>query len=396
MTSWFDVKHLEIKNIIKINDLHGYVLPHAGTSFTGNIISHTLRFRPITPIKKVIILYYPASTTPDIDNTYFHEYYVPWKSIDTIFNDKQITYEGYNIANSKHIKIIKNLNLTSDTISNTIIVVSADFSHFLSFQKAINLENKAAHALMFKEELYENVVDDMKTFKVLYDTIPNHWILQWIGRDRSIGQKAVGYLSFLLREMTYPKNDIKKPDGMFVTAFSNNMVTRECLGEWFDNKKLKQKWNQTIENNLINKVIKLGETTSRLTNGSNLEKPLVHYTITYLYKDTKHSFIRGWHGTLHNAFYLPDVFLENTFNNGTWINNNHTTWQKGSVFKLNDTIKQLNLKAGVNGGGRKKRKTKYNRLYKQKRKFTHKLYGGNHKNGIILYSSRVAYYKNSN
>ena len=87
---WFDKKDLTIKPIISSDDIHGYVLPHAGTSYTGEIISHTLRFRPTKKITKVIILYYPSTEIPDIDindsngNTlsYYHEYYVPWKSID--------------------------------------------------------------------------------------------------------------------------------------------------------------------------------------------------------------------------------------------------------------------------------------------------------------------------
>ena len=97
---WFNKKDLTIKPIIKIDDLHGYVLPHAGTTYTGQILSHTLRFRPTKNIKKIIILYYPSEDIPDINIEniyYFHEYYVPWKSIEYIFNDNTILYEGYNI-----------------------------------------------------------------------------------------------------------------------------------------------------------------------------------------------------------------------------------------------------------------------------------------------------------
>ena len=123
---WFNKKDLTIKPIININNLYGYVLPHAGTSYTGQIISHTLRFRPTKTINKIIILYYPASDTPDIniytrDGTtlsYYHEYYVPWKSLDYIFsnnkyntpNTNNIIYEGYNI------KDIYTTELKIDTI----------------------------------------------------------------------------------------------------------------------------------------------------------------------------------------------------------------------------------------------------------------------------------------
>mgnify|MGYP000167659208 CR=1 FL=1 len=49
---WFNKKDLTIKPIIKIDDLHGYVLPHAGTTYTGQILSHTLRFRPTKKVSK--------------------------------------------------------------------------------------------------------------------------------------------------------------------------------------------------------------------------------------------------------------------------------------------------------------------------------------------------------
>jgi predicted class III extradiol MEMO1 family dioxygenase len=38
---WFDSKHIVLDNIIKLNNIHGYVLPHASTKYTGHIISHT-------------------------------------------------------------------------------------------------------------------------------------------------------------------------------------------------------------------------------------------------------------------------------------------------------------------------------------------------------------------
>ena len=154
----------------------------------------------------------------------------------------------------------------------------------------------------------------------------------------------------------------EKPNGIFVTAFDKNMNGRECLGKWFDNNNsnnnnsnnnnsnnsnLNLNWFQKIEDELVNKVIHLAKTTSRLSSGHNLDIPVTNYTITYLYKDIKHNFIRGWHGILHNAFYLSDVFLENTFNNGKWIKNNDTQWQSNNKFNLSETFKKLNIKAGI-------------------------------------------------
>jgi hypothetical protein len=366
---WYNKKDIKIKTPIYLDDLCGYVLPHAGTIFTGKIISHTLQFRPTKKFNKIIILYFPASPYPDINNKYYHEYYVPWQSLNTVFKNMGITYIGYNIRD-------KNLNIESIKreydANNTLIIVSADFSHFLDFQEAINSENRAAYSIMFREFLsspYKKVVDDMRTFEVLNKVISSNTTLQWVGRDMSIGKQAVGYLSFLLRET--PNPTIKNPDGMFVTVFSKDMVARECLGEWFNNKK----WSQKIENDLKFKVIHIGETTSRLTNGTNIEIPLTHFSITYLYKDSSHKFIRGWHGILYKAFYLPDVLLENTFNNGKWITQNDTKWQKGNSFNLAETFDKLNKKAG--------NKTRKNRK-KYSRKANNQLF--------TLYSSSVIHH----
>ena len=41
---WFREKDIKKHKQIGLKDLRGYVLPHAGTEHTGNIISHTLRF----------------------------------------------------------------------------------------------------------------------------------------------------------------------------------------------------------------------------------------------------------------------------------------------------------------------------------------------------------------
>ena len=43
---WFDINDIKYFNPIIIDDLRGYILPHAGTKHTSNIISHSLRFRP--------------------------------------------------------------------------------------------------------------------------------------------------------------------------------------------------------------------------------------------------------------------------------------------------------------------------------------------------------------
>lgn len=395
---WFNLKDISIKDIIKVPDLHGYVLPHAGTEFTGRIISHTLRFRPTKKINKIIIIYYPASAEPDVieekGEKYYHEYYVPWKSLESVFGTKGIRYEGINVS---ALKPGEKLYINKQSLT----VVSADFSHFLPFKSAIELENKAAHALMFRRvsmntDDYIKAVDDVRSFRLLYDLIPSNWLLQWVGRTRSSGLKAVGYLSFLLRDM--PKKNSKViADGMFVTAFSKKITPRECLGEWFTQN---NKWSLTIENNLIEKVLRLGKETSRLTGGTELDVPLTNYTVTYLYKDNSNNsnnsnFIRGWHGLLHNAFYLPEVFLENTFENGTWIKSNDKEWPQSTgndFFNLSETLVSLNTKAGLTRGGAglsKKRtvgKKKNETLNKKNKRFK----GGNI--NATLFNSKVLHY----
>ncbi len=41
---WFHHSHIKIQQpLIPIDDLHGYVLPHASTTHSGGVLSHTLR-----------------------------------------------------------------------------------------------------------------------------------------------------------------------------------------------------------------------------------------------------------------------------------------------------------------------------------------------------------------
>jgi len=187
-----------------------------------------------------------------------------------------------------------------------------------------------------------NNIDDAKTFKFLNKIKSNNIGLQWIGRTRSPGENGVGYLSFLLRKKNYISK--KNVDGIFVSVYSENMTAHECLGEWFsDNKKL----TKDIINNLIKKVILLGFTESRLTSGMNKNAKLTHFIVTYLYKDKTLDFIRGWHGIKYNAFFLPNVFLENTFDNGTWIKYNDNKWNnKYNNFNIDETLHKLNVKSG--------------------------------------------------
>ena len=104
---WFNesdiLKHFKSFSLIELKDLNGYVLPHAGTEYTGQIIAHTMRFKPTKKFSKVYILFYPANPT-DTEKT-AHEYEVPYKSCLTVFekiwkiNMQNITFIPYNINN---------------------------------------------------------------------------------------------------------------------------------------------------------------------------------------------------------------------------------------------------------------------------------------------------------
>ena len=353
---WFNKDDIHLHHDIKLENLHGYVLPHAGTKYTGHILSHTLRFKPTKKFENILIIYLPSNLKPNIGK-YYHEYYVPFKTLEMIYPDKK--FIGYNIL-QKPPSNISDLNK-----KNTLYVISADFSHHLPLQSAIYLENCAAHSLMHKElkQPCTRVVDDIRSFKKLYKLLPNI-VMQWVGRTRSSGDNGVGYLSFLLRDKVNLKKKI--PDGFFVTAYDKNMKQRECLGNT-------RRWSPEKEEALKNKVIHLGGTTSRLTGGRDLPTTITNYTVTYLYKDQSKDFIRGWHAILKKALYLPDVFLENTFNNGTWIKSTDKKWPNNNNFSLTPTFNMLDNKAksNISGGS-----IDYQLFYSQDKHISIKKVGG--------------------
>ena len=121
------------------------------------------------------------------------------------------------------------------------------------------------------------------------------------------------------------------------------MNTRECLGEWYNKN---NKYSKKSENLLKNKVLHLAKKTSRLTGGRYKEIPLTHYSISYLYKDNKNDFIKGWHGIKYNAFYLPEVILENVYDNGQWMKYNDKQWPQIYNFNIDETLSKLVSKSG--------------------------------------------------
>ena len=334
---WFSPKDLIKPKTIIVDDIQGYVLPHASTKFTGNIFSHTLRFQPKKFFDHIIILYYPANQMPNVNGVYYHEYYVVWKVLEYVIRHfwsirRKIDFKGYNIR--KGNKVEERIKENNDTL----VIVSADFSHFLPLHRAIEEENCASHAILQRELSVDctKVVDIINSFKELYRIIPSNYMLQWVGRTRSPGEIGVGYESFLIRKTPHP--ELSLPNGIFVTAYDIDMRQRECLGKWFT---AENKWTKKKENSLVRDVIYKGSTTSRLTSGKHLNTPIRNYTVTYLNRDNKNPFIRGWHGIRYDAFFLPDVFLENTFNNGKWISALDKEWPKENKFNIKPTLEKL-------------------------------------------------------
>ena len=362
---WFNesdiLKHFTTfsSSIIELSDLNGYVLPHAGTEYTGQIIAHTMRFKPTKRFSKVYILFYPAN--PSESHKTAHEYEVPYKSCLTVFekvwkiNTRNIEFIPYNIVTTTPPR------LTRNEYRDSLVIVSADFSHFLDLQTAYELENCAANAIIHNASpplKCTDIVDHRDTFTRLYFFLPStaRPVLQWVGRTRSPGAKGVGYLSFLLRgehnvgDSSVGGDNSKLPDGMFVTCYDGNMTARECLGKWFDGGGDGKKWRKKEEEELIADVVRKGRSTSRLTSGRFLNVSIKYCTVTYLYIDASTApdkFIRGWHGLLASAFYLPEVFLEHTFDNGEWIKTDDKEWPQDYDFILDDTLASLDRKAGV-------------------------------------------------
>lgn len=428
MTSspWFSVK--DISSHIpprSTDDITGYVLPHAGTKYTGDIIRHTLQFQPsnLKEIRRVYIYYYPANRSPDVflretagvsgdideqDDRIIissnrslkchHELYVPFRTMLYYFrywrmtNIDQIQFIPVNVrgrsvkvtaTRRENITAARNqtskLTRTSRTRTMTrnngsFYIISADFSHHKPFQYAIAAENKAAHAIVTgslspsASAVYLDEIDDSRTFRDFISKYRN-LSFQWIGRTRSPGESAVGYLSFLIRPRFQPgirqreiNAGVNLPDGIFVTCYDAEMNARECLGNWYGGGRGGgEQWSQVGEDRFIDEVVRKARTTSRLTSGKNTELPITRCVITYLFKDASASssgtFIRGWHSIQTNAIYLPDVLLEHAKEDGKWITSRDTEWivsrsHNGNVngFDLSETLHELDEKAGAVSG----------------------------------------------
>ena len=272
---------------------------------------------------------------------YYHEYYVIFKALLLFLKiwkvEHHVHFIGVNLR-YEDMRFARTLNP-----AETLYVVSADFSHFLPMGIAIPAENCAAKCVLHRDfsNSCAKVIDTKEIFEMLNTVIPQNWEYQWVGRSRSSGHKGVGYLSFLLREKFIPQT--ASIDACFVTVYSKDMIARECLGQWYDKQK---SWNLQDEQLFIEDVIRKGNSESRLTRGRNT-RPVKFWTVTYLMRQEV-PFIRGWHGILSEAFYLPTVMLENVFENGKWIDLDvDSLWPQEDDFNISSTLDKLKKKAGV-------------------------------------------------
>ena len=130
---WFRKKDIKIndKDIVYLDDLQGYVLPHSSTQYTGRIISDTLRYRPspdkIDDIEAIVIIYLPSQKKPNVKDRYYHEFYVVWNALSMVYTD--VDFIGFNVLTG-------NVNELDNLVDeSTLVVVSADFSHFLHLSR---------------------------------------------------------------------------------------------------------------------------------------------------------------------------------------------------------------------------------------------------------------------
>ena len=196
-TEWFQPELFTPESIPPVKPVagrvYGYVLPHASTAYTADIIKHTLRFQSVTNtpsgIRQVIIFYYPAFDRENIRDPrtgkmYYHEYYVPMQSIRAVFPGSGFQFYGYNVRDQTG-----SIPHTVTPGVDTWIVISADYSHYLPFQEATELENQAAMALSYKQWDWPQMaqtVDNVATFAhVFRNSLPNSASLRWVGRTRS-------------------------------------------------------------------------------------------------------------------------------------------------------------------------------------------------------------------
>ena len=369
MTPWYSKEDIKIskKDVIELDDLHGFVLPHAGTQYTKQVLNSVLRFKPTKRFNKVYIFYYPAYPTENVTYSgkkYYHEYFVIKMVLSFVFLNiwgikTLITIVPVNVRDRNKYKKTKG-NKRHDpkkTLKrrrfdvNSLYVISADFSHYKPMNKILEVENCSAHTINYNnfQSRPDCVaeIDHVDTFKWVYNLLPANIQFQWIARSRSPGLDAVGYLGFLLKDTLKIYKNPNKISGFFCTVYDEKMVARECLGTYFKNPKT---WSKDYERQFVNDVLEKAHKTSRLTGGPpKPNTPIRHYTITYLYEEPRGTkFLRGYHAIKSSALYLPEVFLENVYENGKWVTSSDKQWDHKNIdnFNLDETLVKLGSKGG--------------------------------------------------
>ena len=342
---WVNYSYLTRLPTIEIEGLAGYVLPHAGTKHSGELMSNILRFQN------------PAWTSSKVDPLNVRIIYSRSISSEDPLNCNETSTQGiiheFCVPKQSLVYLLPNFNINVNTSFSDpdILVLSADFSHYEPFQIALKKESKAATAILFDK--YDHPVMDVVDTKEVFKEAYNKWISKknkeyvwnWVGRSRSKGTHAVGYLGFLLLPRTPPKS----VHGFFITAYDSNFNHLECLGKFYDSKPVSSRPGTSVQDDVAELKTKVQLLAPKSRLHPDLKGSVASYmSCTYLTREPRHTvFIPGFHGIRTEAFYLSNVILEHYHASGTKILPTDTEYIRGlpSDFDLHEVSENLALKA---------------------------------------------------
>lgn len=346
---WFDPAHLSRKPRIPTEGMCGISIPHAGTAHCGGCLSHALRFVPTKMPARLVLVYEPASATPDALDERPSEVRVPAKHAyhELIVPLRAILWLWPETIAAKWLFV----NARTQTVRGrpSFMIVSCDWSHGLPLQQAVYLENRAVKSLLFgnlHSDAARTAIDSPRAFQ--QTPKGTHW--EWIGRGFSKGTRPVGYMSLLLRK----RRPIQRAYGYFVTAYDDAYRARECLGE------IGNPSTAALEA-LVERVVRLASRAAPRLDHSLGAAPVRHLLVTELHHTHPgERFVRGLHSaSACGATYISNVFLEHVMQNGVWVGPTQTRWTGGrGPWSFRPTLRRLAKKGG--------RRCEYPTLYRSR------------------------------
>ena len=163
------INSYQIKNSVQ-NRIVGYILPHAGWIYSGKVTLKALSYKPVFPVKNIILLgpshrvgftgaavcsfnkYLTVNSSFNI-NTELRNELLNIKNV-TINNkahslehslEVQLEFLKYLYPNSKLLPVVvgnnsilsvENILKTVINIKNSIIIISSDLSHYIPYKQA--------------------------------------------------------------------------------------------------------------------------------------------------------------------------------------------------------------------------------------------------------------------